>query len=129
MRTLPQPLDLGRSADIPLLRWLPFEPLAYCLEQSASRLILLDAERADVILPAVSRLRNGEVAAFLVWDTDALQPSWDGLQLWSDLERLGDDLPGVEHPLPAGSMDILPEDDATIFFTSGTYVMPYSIPR
>lgn len=103
-------------------RWLPFQPLVYCLERSESRLVIVDAERAKCILPAVSRLGEGGVAGFLVLDSPRLEPGWVGMQLWSDVMRPQDPAAGSSSPPLLDAVKILPEDDATIFFTSGTYV-------
>lgn len=105
-------------------RWLPFNPLVYCLQQSSSRLVILDAERADVVSPAVAKLRKSGVAGFLVWGSAVLHPRWEGLRLWEDVKRLREDQLGILNPPQTDDeLDIAPEDDATIFFTSGTYVL------
>jgi acyl-CoA synthetase (AMP-forming)/AMP-acid ligase II len=100
---------------VPLNAWWTGQELAYGLRDSGAKVLLCDGERLERIAPhcaglpylahmLVSRL-EGPVPAGTVRLEDVLGPG----NTWVDLPD--DDLPAV--PLE-------PDDDATIFYTSGT---------
>jgi acyl-CoA synthetase (AMP-forming)/AMP-acid ligase II len=125
MRNLPEwPVAFFASTSVgaivvPLNAWWTGPELAYGLQQSASKLVICDPERWDRIAPHMSelpKLRGVIVTrAFAPLCTPAI-----GLETiigkTSDYAALPDnDLPDVE---------IAPDDDATIFYTSGTTGKP-----
>jgi long-chain acyl-CoA synthetase len=84
--------------------WWTAEELAYGLEDSGTKLLVADAERIERAYPAMDRLGFRAVAV----RTDAPPVGVDRL---ADVWKLGAGLPEVE---------VGPEDDATILYTSGT---------
>jgi long-chain acyl-CoA synthetase len=98
---------------VPLNAWWTGDELAYGLRDSASRLAFADLERAQRIAPHLAQLA---VDAVIV----ARAPT-DELGSFRRFEQLVAE-PPVEVALPA--VDIDPDDDATIFYTSGTTGQP-----
>jgi long-chain acyl-CoA synthetase len=84
--------------------WWTAEELAYGLEDSGTKLLVADAERIERAYPAMDRLGFRAVAV----RTDAPPTGVDRL---ADVWKLGAAPPEVE---------VGPEDDATILYTSGT---------
>ncbi|NCZ45991.1 MAG: long-chain fatty acid--CoA ligase, partial [Betaproteobacteria bacterium] len=109
MRNLPQwpvcffaSLLIGAIV-VPLNAWWTGRELHYALEDSGSKLLFVDAERFERIAPWRDKLPSLE-HQFLGLDA-LIGPS----QAWQDLSDL---------PCPDDAID--PDDDATIFYTSGT---------
>ncbi|MDP4575992.1 class I adenylate-forming enzyme family protein [Qipengyuania sp. G39] len=99
---------------VPLNAWWTGPELAFGLANSGSRLLVCDAERWERI--AEHRDEMPELATVFVSRCDA-DPS--------GTERLEDIIgaPGAFADLPAADLpevDIAPDDEATIFYTSGT---------
>jgi long-chain acyl-CoA synthetase len=93
---------------VPLNAWWKGHELAYGLSDSGSRLLICDAERAAVIQPHLASLAIEEV---LVARPDGpLRAPMRGLE------------PVLAHAACTALPDVPidPEDDATIFYTSGT---------
>jgi long-subunit acyl-CoA synthetase (AMP-forming) len=95
---------------------LPLEPLSHCLVHTQCKLVILDAERARLIQPAVQKLRkDSEIQAFMVFNDQTLNNWQDLLSFDQTLQQYHSD--GTE---AITSVDtIKPEDNATIIFTSG----------
>jgi long-subunit acyl-CoA synthetase (AMP-forming) len=94
---------------------LPLEPLSHCLVHTQCKLVIFDTERAQLIQPAVQKLRqDSEIQAFFVFDDR--NNHWPGLLSFDQsLQQYHSD--GTE---AIASVDIIkPEDNATIIFTSG----------
>jgi len=109
MRNLPQwpvsffaTLLLG-AISVPLNAWWTGRELHYALEDSGARVLIVDPERQDRIAPWRDQL--AALDHVLIGLDEILGPS----QAWSTLE----DLSCPDNPID-------PEDDATIFYTSGT---------
>jgi long-chain acyl-CoA synthetase len=96
---------------VPLNAWMTGEELRYCLADSGARLLVADAERALRLTPHLAAL---PLEAVLVARAGTA-PVPGALPLEPLLEEGGDDLPAVA---------LEPEDDATIFYTSGTTGKP-----
>jgi long-chain acyl-CoA synthetase len=126
MRNLPEwPVAFYAAAALgaivtPLNAWWTGPELAYGLVDSGTKVIFVDAERLERIVehlpscPDVQRVyvsrEDDEVANPLIAkleDAIGVPDSWKGLP---------------DRPLPAA--EIAPEDDATIFYTSGTTGKP-----
>ncbi|HEX7946297.1 MAG TPA: class I adenylate-forming enzyme family protein, partial [Phenylobacterium sp.] len=104
----------------PLNAWWTGPELEYGLTDSGTKVVLMDAERyermtehlhncPDLVRVYVSRARE-EIAHPLV---TKLEEAIGGANDWANLP---------DQPLPP--VDILPDDDATIFYTSGTTGRP-----
>ena len=97
------------AVSVSLNAWWTEEELAYALEDSGTTLLLADRERVERALPARERLGFDIVGVRLGG------ASFDGV------DRLEDVLP-VGAPMP--DVDVTPDDDATILYTSGTTGFP-----
>lgn len=98
--------------------WLPADLLRHCFTITQCKLIILDAERADCVEPISHSLCiDAETKGFIVLHPKEGKGQWKGMQNWDTLlsEHLGD-----THSVLQRDPSILPEDNATILFTSGT---------
>jgi len=95
---------------VPLNAWMTGAELHYCLADCGARLVVADAERAERLLPHRSSL-----------PLEAVLVARAGGALPQGMSRL-EDLFGEDGALPEVAID--PEDDATIFYTSGTTGKP-----
>jgi len=93
------------AISVSLNAWWTTEELDYALRDSGSRVAVADAERVARIAPRLESLALRIVA---VRAQGALPP---GAARWEDVVREGDALPEV---------DVAPDADATILYTSGT---------
>lgn len=77
----------------------------------------MDSERAELLASSVLALRRSGVGSVVLLDGEISK--WEDITTWSDfISQHKGDISGVlRSSIPLG-----PEDDATIFFTSGTYV-------
>jgi long-chain acyl-CoA synthetase len=100
---------------VPLNAWWTGPELQYGLEDSRSTVAFVDAERLDRIAPHAAELPD--LRALIVVRDDR-PPPHPGV--WSFDEVLGPVPEGVEQP----DVTIEPDDDATIFYTSGTTGKP-----
>ena len=99
---------------VPLNSWWTGEELEYGLADSGTKVVIVDAERARRIGPFLSSLPGIE-AAVVVRDTDPQDPflPWD--DVFGGVVSEAAELPVVQ---------VGPDDDATIFYTSGTTGRP-----
>jgi long-chain acyl-CoA synthetase len=97
---------------VPLNAWMSGAELEYCLADSQSALLIADGERAERLLPHLPRL---PLRATLV-----ARPGAPPLPPLLDLEEVVAAAGDVT--LPEATID--PDDDATIFYTSGTTGKP-----
>jgi long-chain acyl-CoA synthetase len=98
---------------VPLNAWWTAAELEYGLEDSGSRVLFCDAERHDRLAPSLGSL--GLDAVVVAKPTGPLAP---GATAFDDV--LGDVDSGAELP----DVALEPDDDATIFYTSGTTGFP-----
>lgn len=99
---------------VPLNAWWTGEELEYGLADSGTKVLIADDERAERIAPhlgGVPSLRASIVAR-------ASEPPPSGMLRWDDV--IGEVPDDVELP----KIDIVTDDDATIFYTSGTTGRP-----
>ena len=103
---------------VPLNAWWTGEELAYGLQDSGTRLLICDAERWERIAP----YRSECPALETVIVSRADNPGEDTIMLERLIGGSGDYAALVCDTLP--DVDIAPDDDATIFYTSGTTGRP-----
>ena len=135
MRNLPEWImafwaaTLAGAIVVPLNAWWSGEELRYGLEDSGSKVAFVDTERADRIRPFLGGLSG--LGALIVADEHRAQPT----SPLAVVEPGAGAAPVAEWPfaLALGAVDeaasppditIDPEDDATIFYTSGTTGRP-----
>ncbi len=99
---------------VPLNAWWTGEELEYGLADSGATVLIADEERADRLAPHLSRL--GGLEHVIV--TRATKPLTEGRIGFEELVGA----PGADVTLPPVALE--PEDDATIFYTSGTTGKP-----
>jgi long-chain acyl-CoA synthetase len=103
---------LGAIA-VPLNAWWTGSELAYAVRDSAATLLVLDDERLERIagelpgLPSVEHTVSVRTAA-----------AYDGVHRWEDV------LASLDRQAELPTVDIAPDDDATILYTSGTTGAP-----
>lgn len=93
------------AISVSLNAWWTTDELDYALGDSGSKVVIADAERALRIAPLLDKL---DVRVLAVRTAVALA---EGVERWDDVVVAGDALPAVE---------IDPDMDATILYTSGT---------
>ena len=135
MRNLPEWImafwaaTLAGAIVVPLNAWWSGEELHYGLEDSGSKVAFVDTERAERLRPFLGGL--SDLGALIVADEHRAEPS-GALEVRGPA---GGSAPVTEWPfaLALGAVDeaasppdiaIDPEDDATIFYTSGTTGRP-----
>ncbi|KAF5388021.1 hypothetical protein D9615_000395 [Tricholomella constricta] len=109
--------DLIGAVSVQVNAWLPLDLLQYCLTHTQCKLVVLDPERADRLeLVAHDLSVDGGVNGFLVFESHEGKGEWKGMQSWNlALENYK----GDSCKLLTNNQEILPEDNATILFTSG----------
>jgi long-chain acyl-CoA synthetase len=102
---------------VPLNAWWTGGELAYGLEDSGATVAFVDSERADRIRPHIGNLPRLRTVV-----TAAERPGADpGAHVGPTFaEFLGEVAPDAEPP----DIELLPDDDVTIFYTSGTTGKP-----
>jgi len=99
---------------VPLNAWWTGQELAYGLKDSGSKLLVCDAERLERIQPHREALPD--LAQVLVTRCDQLPAGVAALESVIGHPAAYGALPAADLP----AIEISPEDDATIFYTSGT---------
>ena len=99
------------SVVVPLNAWMTGPELQYCLADSGARLVIADDERIARLLPHLRELPPLVLLAARA-----------GTSLPPSVLRLEAFIAGESEALPDIALD--PEDDATIFYTSGTTGKP-----
>jgi long-chain acyl-CoA synthetase len=108
---------------VPLNAWWTGPELAYGLEDSGTKVAIVDHDRLSRLLPHLDELRAGALeTVVLVRQGDARDPTEvpADVQLWLEVLERGRRHVGQELP----DADISTDDNATIFYTSGTTGKP-----
>jgi steroid-24-oyl-CoA synthetase len=100
---------------VPLNAWWTGEELQYGLADSGTKVLFADGERAERITPFRGGLPG--LRAIVVVRADR-EHNGDGLIRWPDVL---DEIPGTVDP---PEISVATDDDATIFYTSGTTGRP-----
>jgi len=107
------------AVSVPLNAWLTGSELEYGLSDSGSKVAIVDGERAERIRDHLPKL-PGLTSLIVVRPGGALP---DGAVAWEDIVAAPGSL-GSLADMALPNVDIHPEDDATIFYTSGTTGKP-----
>lgn len=99
--------------------WLPAQPFLHCLALVAAKVVLVDPERAKVLVPHLAALRKG--TRVLVARADGGAPRKDAFRAPRGMASFDGEIDAYRGPLDAWRQE--PEctldDNATIFFTVG----------
>ena len=104
-------LSIG-AVSVSFNAWWTESELDYALEDSGSGVLIVDGERVE---RAHAPRRDGAGSRSSRCALTAGQALSGGVQRYEDVVTLGDPMPAV---------DVLPDDDATILYTSGTTGFP-----
>jgi long-chain acyl-CoA synthetase len=112
---------------VPLNAWWTGPELAYGLEDSGTKLAIVDADRLARLLPHLDELLAGSLAHVVLArpeDGRDLVEVPDYVARFTDVVEAGKGAPEQANGPTLPPVDISPDDNATIFYTSGTTGKP-----
>ncbi|KAG6828448.1 hypothetical protein H0H92_007933 [Tricholoma furcatifolium] len=101
----------GLSASNVHSRWLPLEPLQFCLTRTGCKVVLLDAERADRLASVSLDILRDHPATFFVLDEKGDRHRWPGM---ASFPQTIDGYQGPTSDVLSTDPKVLPEDNALI---------------
>ena len=104
------------AACVGMNAWWTSEEMEYGLSDSRSKVLIADAERVQRVLPVLDGLRAVEPLHLMT-------VRYEG-ELPADADRWEDVVDPASAPAELPTVDIDPDDDACIFYTSGTTGFP-----
>ena len=104
------------AAVVGMNAWWTTEEMKYGLSDSQPKVLIADAERVERVLPVLDELRADAPLALMTVRYDGELP--EGAERWEDV------IDPASAPAELPSVDIDPDDDACIFYTSGTTGFP-----
>jgi acyl-CoA synthetase (AMP-forming)/AMP-acid ligase II len=104
------------AAVVGMNAWWTSEEMKYGLSDSKPKVLIADGERVERVLPVLDELRADTPMVLMTVRYDGDLP--DGAERWNDVI----DPAAAPADLPAVEID--PDDDACIFYTSGTTGFP-----
>ncbi|HET9088777.1 MAG TPA: AMP-binding protein [Acidimicrobiales bacterium] len=110
------------AISVPINAWWTTDELAYALADSSARMAFVDEERLERLLPVLDDLPD--LAALIVFSRDPANREPLATHGRVNVVRFEEFLGGVDPDAIAPSIDVEPDDVATIFYTSGTTGRP-----
>jgi len=100
------------AAVVGMNAWWTSDEMKYGLSDSKPKVLIADGERVERVLPVLDELRADAPLAVMTVRYDGDLP--DGAERWEDV------IDPASAPAELPTIDIDPDDDACIFYTSGT---------
>ncbi len=104
------------AAVVGMNAWWTTEEMQYGLSDSKPKVLIADGERVERVLPVLDALRAESPMALMTVRYDGELP--DGAERWEDV------VDPAAAPAELPNVEIDPDDDACIFYTSGTTGFP-----
>jgi long-chain acyl-CoA synthetase len=98
---------------VPLNAWWTAAELRYALADAGARLVIADAERTTLLAPHL-----GELGRLPLIDVRGSGRTAPGVRRWNDL------LASLDPEAAPPDVEVIPDDDSTILYTSGTTGQP-----
>ncbi len=104
------------AAVVGMNAWWTSEEMKFGLSDSKPKVLIADGERVERVLPVLDELRDDAPLALMTVRYDGNLP--DGAERWDDV------IDPAAAPTELPTVEIDPDDDACIFYTSGTTGFP-----